>query len=57
MLVVCNLSGKTVPVTLPEQIRGRKWKRLLCNREDATPSVEGGRAWLPWEAEIYTCIG
>ena len=53
LLVICNKSDDAVPVELPEEIVGKNWKRLLTNREDTTPSLAGGRDWLPWEAEVY----
>jgi oligo-1,6-glucosidase len=53
LLVICNKSDEETPVELPAEIAGKKWHRLLTNRETTTPSLEGGRNWLPWEAEIY----
>ena len=54
LLVVTNLSGETVDVDWPDQVKTHQWQRILTNREDTTPSLEGRAAWLPWEAEVYT---
>ena len=54
LLVVCNKSDDEVTVELPEEITAKAWKRILTNRDETAPSLEGGRKWLPWEAEIYT---
>ena len=53
MLVVVNLSGETVDVQWPEQVKKHQWKRILTNREEIAPGLEREQ-WLPWEAEIYT---
>lgn len=54
LLVVCNKSDDEVAVELPEEITSKGWKRILTNRDETVPSLEGNRKWLPWEAEIYT---
>ena len=53
LLIICNKSDDEVPVQLPEEITGKRWRRILTNREQTTPSLEGGRNWMPWEAEVY----
>ena len=53
LLVVTNFSDDPVPVEIPEELKEYKWKRVLTNREDTAPSLEGREAWLPWEAEVY----
>ena len=53
LLVVCNFSNDTVPVEIPEELKEFTWERILTNREETTPSLEGREIWLPWEAEIY----
>ena len=53
LLIVANYSGKTYPVTLPDEIAGRKFRRILTNREETVPSLERRDSWLPWEAEVY----
>lgn len=55
MLVITNKSDDTLPVELPAELTAHKWTRILTNREKTTPSLEGGRSWLPWEVEIYIC--
>ena len=53
LLVIANKSDDTLPVTLPKELAEHPWQRLLTNREDTAPSLEGNRSWLPWEVEIY----
>ena len=53
LLVIANKSDAPHAVTLPRELAGN-WKRLLTNREETAPSLEGGRDWMPWEVEIYT---
>ena len=53
LLVVCNFSNDTVPVEIPKELKDFTWERILTNREETTPSLEGRDIWLPWEAEIY----
>lgn len=53
LLVICNKSEDAVPVQLPEEVTGKSWRRLLSNRENTAPSLEGSRDWMPWEAEVY----
>ncbi len=55
LLVIANKSDNTLPVALPEVLAKGNWKRILTNREDTAPSLDGGRCWLPWEVEIYIC--
>ena len=56
LLIICNKSDDEVAVELPAEVTGKKWQRILTNREASTPSLDGGRKWLPWEAEIYTMV-
>lgn len=56
LLIICNKSDDTVKAELPEEVTSCKWQRILTNREETVPSVDGGRDWLPWEAEIYTMV-
>ena len=53
LLVVANLSGKTVPFPVPEALKENLWERRLTNREDTQSSLDTGRDLLPWELEIY----
>ena len=53
LLIICNKSDDEVAVELPAEVADKKWQRILTNRDATTPSLEGGRKWLPWEAEIY----
>jgi len=56
LLVIANYSGETVKPTLPKSILEQSWKRILSNRPETTPSIHLKRDWLPWEAEVYTCV-
>lgn len=53
LLIVANYSGDPVALTLPEELRGSLWNRLLTNKKDTAPAIAEGRALLPWEVEIY----
>ena len=53
LLVVANFSDETVKTEWPEELKEFAWKRVLTNREDTAPSMDGRTEWLPWEAEIY----
>ena len=53
LLVVANLSGKTVPFPIPEELKKNTWQRRLTNRVDVQPSLDTGADLLPWELEIY----
>ena len=55
MLVIANKSDEALEFSLPAELTALGWKRILTNREETTPSLEGGRKWLPWETEIYIC--
>ena len=55
MLVITNKSDNELEFSLPQEVTSQKWTRILTNREETTPSMETGRKWLPWEAEIYIC--
>lgn len=54
LLVVTNFSDDPVKVEIPEELKAYKWRRVLTNREETSPSLEGREEWLPWEAEVYT---
>lgn len=54
LLVIANKSDLSVPAQFPEMLRGCRGQRILSNRPDTAPSLDGGRGWLPWETEIYT---
>lgn len=54
LLIIANKSDEELDVQLPEELKGHQWKRLLSNRPETAPSLDGGRKWLPWETEIYT---
>ena len=54
LLVIANQSDLTLPVQIPEELKKNRWVRILSNRPDTKPSLDGLREWLPWEAEIYT---
>lgn len=53
LLVIANMSNEAAAVELPEQLKGKAWQRILTNREETAPSLEGRESWLPWEAEVY----
>ena len=54
LLILANKSNDTLDVQIPESLQGKTWKRILSNRPDTEPSLNGNRKWLPWETEIYT---
>ena len=53
LLVVANFSDETVKTEWPEDLQGFTWERILTNREENAPSMDGRTEWQPWEAEIY----
>lgn len=53
LLIIANKSDDTLPVQLPEELTSHSWKRILTNRTETVPSLQGSRSWLPWEVEIY----
>ena len=53
MLVIANMSDEPAEVELPAEVAEGAWTRILTNREETAPSVEGRQTWLPWEAEVY----
>jgi len=53
LLVIANKSDAPAKVEIPEKIAGKKWTRILANREDTTPSLDGREVWQPWECEVY----
>ncbi|MBQ7095647.1 MAG: hypothetical protein IJN80_04295 [Clostridia bacterium] len=54
LLVVANYSKEQVKIDLPEEIKASSWKRILTNRENLAPSLDGRKEWTPWEVEVYT---
>ena len=56
LLVIANKGDEPAAVQLPEELKARKWERILTNYEDTAPSVDGRETWLPWEAEVYQAI-
>ena len=53
MLVITNYSGTEANWEIPEELKGKKWNRILTNVEENAPSIANGRTLLPWEAEVY----
>lgn len=53
LLVIANKSNEPAQVEIPQQLRQNGWQRILTNREETSPSLEGRDQWLPWEAEMY----
>lgn len=53
LLVVANMSGETVPFAIPEEVSNNLWSRLLTNKKDTVPAMDGGRDLSPWEVEVY----
>ena len=53
MLVITNYSGEEATWTVPEEIKGKTWNRILTNVPENVPSVTDGRTLLPWETEVY----
>jgi len=56
LLIIANYSDEATAVELPAELQTMQWKRILTNREDTVPSLDGRNTWLPWEAEVYTRI-
>jgi len=56
LLVVVNFASKHTLVEFPEEIKNKKWKRVLTNIEESKPSTEDRDQWAPWETEIYKLI-
>lgn len=56
LLVIVNLSSENATYTLPEELKKSKWQRILTNRENTAPSIEGTSDLLPWNAEIYKLV-
>lgn len=54
LLVIANYSNEQVKVRVPDEIKNSNWVRILANRADLSPSIDGRDEWAPWEAEIYT---
>ncbi len=53
LLVIANYRSEATTVELPDEIKTQKWKRILSNYKNTQPSVDGRKAWMPWEAEVY----
>ena len=53
LLVIVNLSSETAEFKLPEDIKAKKWNRLLANRENISPCLSERKELLPWNAEIF----
>jgi hypothetical protein len=52
LLVIANMSSKSVDVEIPAELTGG-WKRILTNYPAFAPSAERKDAWKPWECEVY----
>ena len=57
LLVIANRSGDSPDAPLPRELAGKKWKRLLTNLPQNTPSLAAARKLHPWEVEVYTMEG
>ena len=53
LLVVANYCGESTALPIPEELQGNIWRRMLTNKKNTLPSMDGGRELLPWELEIY----
>ncbi|MBP3313862.1 MAG: alpha-glucosidase [Oscillospiraceae bacterium] len=53
LLVVANMSSKPATLTLPEELRGEKFKRILTNCAKNAPALDGRTQLQPWESEVY----
>ena len=53
MLVITNYSGEEASWQIPEELKGKKWNRILTNVDENAPSNTDGRTLQPWEAEVY----
>ena len=56
LLVVANYSKEKASYTLPENLKGVKFNRLLTNYDNEEPSINGNRELLPYEAEVYEIV-
>jgi oligo-1,6-glucosidase len=55
LLVIANYSDKNATYALPDELKERKWKRLLTNYDNA-PSIGNDRELLPYEVEVYEIV-
>ena len=53
MLVITNYSGEEATWQIPEELKGKTWKRVLTNIPENAPAIDDGRVLQPWEAEVY----
>jgi len=53
LLVIVNLSDNNAKLDIPEEIKSNKWERLITNRENLAPSLDGNTDVLPWNVEVY----
>ncbi len=56
ILVLTNRSDGNSKFVVPSSISNTKWKRVICNTENTTPSINGRCELLPWETEIYVSV-
>ena len=53
LLVIANFSSKDTTVEIPENIRSKKWERILTNYKDTSSYLDGRSQLEPWEVEVY----
>ncbi len=53
LLIVANLSSKSVNIEIPEELKNNKFERLLTNYPNLSPSIKDRSEWSPWECEVY----
>lgn len=53
LLIVANLSSKSVNIEIPEKLKSNKFERILTNYQSLSPSIIDRNEWQPWECEVY----
>ena len=53
LLVIANYCGESTALPIPEELKENTWRRMLTNKKNTLPAMDGGRELLPWELEIY----
>ena len=53
LLIIANLSSKSVTTEIPEELKANEYERLLTNYTNLSPSIKDRAEWQPWECEVY----
>ncbi|MBE6553067.1 MAG: alpha-glucosidase [Ruminococcaceae bacterium] len=53
LLVIANYCGENTAFEIPSELRENQWTRRISNKKNTEPALNGTRALLPWEVEIY----